>query len=691
MHSEIMEDPAAAAPERRFDAADESPFAIDPLEGMLQRIWLRARRRKAWLDSLNRSTGDLSHEDFFNDPDARAGERAWQQCGEGRAWRNAIAAADCWLESEAAVPLQRLKKLFRLSESEADLLQASVALRIDPALGPVFGYLQGSNQRTFLTEPLVSRLFGENENPLPWRPGGPLDAWHLVRAIDSLTGEAEPLVSDPILPRWLAGEAIPDAALAGILRNAPPRAPLSNWHHEHLATLIDQMLTRRIPMRVVITGPKQSGRATLAACALERIGWVAAQADTDLIEDHDWIETFLRIQRFARWAGLALIWRGSRLDRAWPGAVETTPVQILVRERDQTIASRPGSADHFIEQPRLALADKTRLWREHCAGFEGWDHEEKRRLTGGYRLHAGQIIDIGSRGPASAAEAAELAREATRSDLGELGQLLPCSFRWEDIVLKAPAIEALRDLAYEARERAEFWENPEARRLFPRGTGLTALFTGDPGTGKTMAAQIIAAELQLDLYRIDLARVVSKYIGETAKHLREIFAHAAEMSAILLFDEADALFAKRTDVRDSHDRYANADTGYLLQLLEEYRGLAILTTNKRGNVDPAFFRRLRYVFDFPRPGPEERLQIWLRLIAGLVGDDAVGLLEPAAALIARQVEVSAAQIKNSLLASVFIARRNGGSVGPNHLVLGLDRELAKEGRSAGQHVRNEIY
>jgi ATPase family associated with various cellular activities (AAA) len=691
MHAQLMEEPAATTPEPQFEAVEKSPFAVDPLEGMLQRVWLRTRRRKAWLDSLNRTPAEMSHGDYFNDPDAWSGERAWQQSSEGRVWRDAIAVADRWLECEAAVPLQRLKKLFRLSDSEADLLQASVALRIDPALGPVFGYLEGNNQRTFLTGPLAARLFGENENPLPWRPGETLDVWRFVHAGESSTGEAEPLVSDPIIPRWLAGEAAPDASLGGILRSAPARVPLSNWPHESLASIIDDSLTRRVPLRVVITGPKQSGRATLATCALQRLGWSAAQADTDLIEDRDWPETFLRIQRFARWTGLALIWRGTRLDRAWPGAVEPSPVQILVRERDQTIASRHGFVDHFIKQPRLTLADKTRLWQEHCAAFAGWDFAEQRRLTGSYRLHAGQIVAIGSRDAATPAEAAELAREATRNDLGELGQLLPCSFGWKDIVLKAPAIEALRDLAYEAQERAEFWENPEARRLFPRGKGLTALFTGDPGTGKTMAAQIIATELQLDLYRIDLARVVSKYIGETAKHLREIFVQAAEMSAILLFDEADALFAKRTDVRDSHDRYANADTGYLLQLLEEYRGLAILTTNKRGNVDPAFFRRLRYVFDFPKPGPEERLQIWRRIMGGLFGIDTACRLEPAAALIAQQVEVSAAQIKNALLASVFIARRQDCEVRPNHLVLGLDRELAKEGRSAGQHIRNELF
>ena len=689
MPTEFMEPPSANEP--AFEAPEDPASVVDPLAGMLQRIWLRARRRKAWLDSLNQPAGELSREEFFNDPDATNAERTWQQSGPGRVWSDAISAADQWLTSEAAAPLRRLARVFRLSDSEVDLLQASVALRLDSALGPVFGYLQGSSQRTFLTAPLASRLFGENENPLPWRPGWSLDTWRFVRAGESSTGEAEPLVSDPILPLWLSGEAIPDAALGGILRNAIPRPPLGNWPDESLAAFIGQTLSRRVPMRVVITGPKQSGRATLAACALQRLGWVGAQADTDLIEDHDWPEIFLRIQRFARWAGLALIWRGTRLDRPWPPAVEPSPVQIIVRERDQKIANRDGTVDHFIEQPRLSLADRKRLWQENCPGFAGWDVAEQRRLAGSYRLHAGHIVAIGTRGAATAGEAAELAREATRSDLGELGQLLRCSFRWDDIVLKPQALAALRDLAYEAQERAEFWENPEARRLFPRGTGLSALFTGDPGGGKTMAAQIIAAALELDLYRIDLARVVSKYIGETAKHLREVFTRAAEMSAILLFDEADALFTKRTDVRDSHDRYANADTSYLLQLLEEYRGLAILTTNKRGNVDPAFFRRLRYVFDFPKPGPEERRQIWRRIMTGLLGDETAGRLEPASALLARQVEASAAQIKNALLASIFIARRNGCEVQPSHLVLGLDRELAKEGRSSGQHVRNELY
>src|SRR5262249_34306246 len=178
-----------------------------------------------------------------------------------------------------------------------------------------------------------------------------------------------------------------------------------------------------------------------------------------------------------------------------------------------------------------------------------------------------------------------------------LGRLVQCQCTCDDLVVPERVPEALEDFAFEARDRVTFWESPCAQRLFPRGTGLVALFGGPPGTGKTMAAQVIAAALELDLFRIDLAPVVSKYIGETAKHLGQIFARAARMNAVLLFDEADALFSKRTEVKDAHDRYANADTSYLLQLLEEYRGIVILATNKKQNIDPAFIRRVRYVFE----------------------------------------------------------------------------------------------
>jgi SpoVK/Ycf46/Vps4 family AAA+-type ATPase len=302
----------------------------------------------------------------------------------------------------------------------------------------------------------------------------------------------------------------------------------------------------------------------------------------------------------------------------------------------------------------------------------------------------GDIVSVARRGPGGAREAAAFAREFTRHRLGELGRLLDGPFTWDDMVVPERLREALEDFAFEARDRVTFWESPCAQRLFPRGIGLVALFGGPPGTGKTMAAQVIAADLELDLFRIDLATVVSKYIGETAKHLGQIFTRAARMNAVLLFDEADALFSKRTDVRDSHDRYANADTSYLLQLLEEYRGIVILATNKKQNIDPAFMRRVRYMFDFPRPDTAERRRIWRQVIGGLTDGETLNRLEATIEALAVTVELSGAQIKNAVLASIFVARRSREALAMPHLLRGIERELSKEGRSVGTRERERL-
>ena len=196
-----------------------------------------------------------------------------------------------------------------------------------------------------------------------------------------------------------------------------------------------------------------------------------------------------------------------------------------------------------------------------------------------------------------------------------------------------------------------------------------------------MAAQIIAADLELDLFRIELATVVSKYIGETAKNLAQIFERAERLNAVLLFDEADALFSKRTEVKDAHDRYANADTSYLLQQLEEYEGIAILASNKKQNVDPAFMRRLRYVFEFPRPSADERQLIWYQVIGELFDEQLIADLDGTIDKLARNIDLSGAQIKNTVLASSFIAKRQRQPLSLEHLIKGVERELNKDGRS----------
>ena len=181
--------------------------------------------------------------------------------------------------------------------------------------------------------------------------------------------------------------------------------------------------------------------------------------------------------------------------------------------------------------------------------------------------------------------------------------MLECPFAWDDLVVPDVLRETLKDIVFEAQTRGAFWEEENSRRMFPQGRGLMALLSGPPGTGKTMAAQVIAASLQHDLFRIDLSSVISKYVGETSQNLERILSRAADMDAVLLFDEADAMFSKRvTEVRDAQDKFANTDAAYLLQAIESFPGIAILATNQKNNIDPAFIRRLRFVIDFDKPG-----------------------------------------------------------------------------------------
>jgi SpoVK/Ycf46/Vps4 family AAA+-type ATPase len=252
-----------------------------------------------------------------------------------------------------------------------------------------------------------------------------------------------------------------------------------------------------------------------------------------------------------------------------------------------------------------------------------------------------------------------------------LAQRIEPSAGWDDIVLPGHARALLEQIATQVRGRTRVYEEWGFGGRGARGLGIGALFAGPSGTGKTMAAEVLAAELGLDLYRIDLSSVVSKYIGETEKNLRRVFDGAEEGAAILLFDEADALFGKRSEVRDSHDRYANIEVSYLLQRMEAYRGLAILTTNLRQALDTAFLRRLRFVVAFAFPGVAERAEIWRHAFPA--GTPTEGIDADRLA----QLEVSGASIRNIALGGAFLAADARQPVRMSHLLAAARAEAAK--------------
>jgi SpoVK/Ycf46/Vps4 family AAA+-type ATPase len=210
----------------------------------------------------------------------------------------------------------------------------------------------------------------------------------------------------------------------------------------------------------------------------------------------------------------------------------------------------------------------------------------------------------------------------SRPRLDDLAQRIVPAASWLDLVLPEPQLRALREISMHVRQRARVYRDWGFGEKGERGLGISALFSGSSGTGKTMAAEVLANDLRLDLYRIDLSQLVSKYIGETEKNLRRVFEAAEDGGAVLLFDEADALFGKRSEVKDSHDRYANIEVSYLLQRMESYRGLAILTTNLKNAVDTAFLRRLRFIIQFPFPDAAHRAEIWRRIFPEATPTDA---------------------------------------------------------------------
>lgn len=262
-----------------------------------------------------------------------------------------------------------------------------------------------------------------------------------------------------------------------------------------------------------------------------------------------------------------------------------------------------------------------------------------------------------------------------RMSLEELGRRVEPRAGWEDLVLEERQRSILREIVAHVRRRGTVYQEWGFESVLRRGLGVTALFAGGSGTGKTLAAEVVAGQLGVDLFVVDLSQVVSKYIGETEKNLRRVFDAAERGGALLLFDEADALFGKRSEIKDSHDRYANLEVSYLLMRMEAYRGLAVLTTNMKKALDPAFMRRIRFVVDFPFPGVPERAEIWRRVIPKETPSQ--GLAPERLA----QLTVAGGSIRNIALSAAFLAADEDCPMQMRHLLAAARTEYLKLERS----------
>ncbi|MEO3872715.1 ATP-binding protein [Nonomuraea sp. B12E4] len=305
------------------------------------------------------------------------------------------------------------------------------------------------------------------------------------------------------------------------------------------------------------------------------------------------------------------------------------------------------------------------------------DHGARRALMRELARRRGTTLVAGTGAvPDGFAERPVPDRQAACRVLTRLAQRVLPRHGWDDLVLPADTVDQLRELCSHVRHRDQVLDAWGFGTAASPGRGVTALFSGPSGTGKTSAAEIVAADLGLDLYRIDLSAVVSKYIGETEKNLGRIFDAAEESGAVLFFDECDALYGKRSEVRDSHDRYANIETAFLLQRMDVYDGVAILASNLRQNMDDAFTRRLRFVIDFPVPTRAERLRIWHRHLP------AKAAVEPGIDLesYAERFKLTGGNIRNIVLSAAYQAAAEGCPIGDRHLLHATRREHQKLGR-----------
>ena len=342
-----------------------------------------------------------------------------------------------------------------------------------------------------------------------------------------------------------------------------------------------------------------------------------------------------------------------------------------------------------VQLPKSTFTDRTRIWSASLGNDLSVQTDfDIAALAGKFKFTGGQIQDAAATaknlarwedsktGKITMKQIYEACRLHSNQKLSTLARKITPKYQWNDIVLPPDRTEQLREICNHVKYRDRVYSEWGFDRKLAMGKGLCVLFVGPSGTGKTMAADIIAGELGLDLYKIDLSTVVSKYIGETEKNLSKIFTEAETSNAILFFDEADALFGKRSEVKDSHDRYANIETGYLLQRMEEHEGIVILASNFRKNMDEAFVRRLHFTVEFPFPNEEDRRRIWEGVWPEAMPRDPaldVGFL-------AGRFQVTGGNIRNIALSAAFLAADDSGVVSMQHLIRATQREYQKMGK-----------
>lgn len=675
-------------------------------ESDLVLAWFRllARRRGAWLQHLWMNEGSIDGRatvthaelaEILANQDSLEAEWEWATKQEPvRAWMAEAEEIQRRLDEFPNSNFQHLARLFGLSPEEVELLKLSASIAFDPQLGRVCAYLQDHSGRTYLTEDLAARLLGLG-TAASWPPEMKVFRWELIQRRDAGLGEPKALLCDPQIKDWLRGKRTLDEVLVGAARLfGSDGMILPEWPVDEVAEWISESITNggAVPLRIIITSPEGGGKRAFASSVAARLNMPLLMVTADNIEEGNWSRFFIHANRQVFLDFSALAWSGeAATQRKWPRIQSTFPVQFVLCEPGSQPPLVSGVVDRIIQLPIPDASTREQLWRQSSTAAGKWPVAERRKLAEQHAVWPGDIQRAAYLGADTPERAALIVRESARARFGNLAQMLECPFTKDDLVLPDAVLQQLEAIMFEAEARPKFWQQAEARRLFPQGRGLITLFSGPSGTGKTMSAQVIAAELNQDLCRVNVAQLVSKWVGDTPKNVEQVIRVAAENDVVLFFDEADALFARRAaEIRDAQDKFANTDTAFLLQAIESFPGVAILATNLKSNIDPAFMRRLRYLVEFPKPDVSLQRKLWTKLVSALAGEHRAKALEPAIESLSTSADVTGAQIKFAVLGGLFAALSEKKELTGRHLLVGLDRELGKEGRGLGTRERDRI-
>jgi ATP-dependent 26S proteasome regulatory subunit len=563
---------------------------------------------------------------------------------------------------------------------------------MDSAFGRLYAYVQddaGLRHVTLqLAMALLCRTAADHRSARRClMPEAALRRFQLVQFTGSAAAALRPLATDDRIADYLDGVNRLDERGLELLRPVPP-LPLAPAQESLAADLFEMLgpLTRRSRWAGVnLFGARGSGRVGMAQALAGRMGLRLYRVDVSRLPPPG-PERAEMLRLLAREAILAQIALYAETDEtedagaasAFADFVDRVPVFFVAGSRTRLLCARD-----LLAVPMAPLDPDSRkvMWQRALNGagpalaaetdafveqFEFGPEmviqavsaaAVKSRLRGSQAIGPGDLWDA--------------CREQSSWELRQLAHPIRPVYTWQDIVVPDEVRRQLYEIAAQVTHRTRVYREWGFGAKLSRGRGVSALFSGVSGTGKTMAAEILANHLNLDLYGVDLAGVVSKYIGETEKNLRRIFDAAERSGAILFFDEADALFGKRTEVKDSHDRFANIEINYLLQRMEEYRGLSILATNRKTDVDRAFLRRIRFLVDFPFPEAAQRLLIWQRVFPA---GTPLGVLDYD---MLSRMEIAGGNIRNIALSAAFLAAGESAPLGMPQLVLAARREYTK--------------